>query len=148
MGPYLECPKAKIYKYREQYLDKKDEKDNMKIGGRILEKDSVIRMEEELLDGNWKADRKLPKKTLFSEDHEYKLGDTPLSKNLYQRVLRKRNNVRGGLHFLSYVIKSTLSMGLYVDSKKRSMEQDVDNNLILQQEVLKLILQNYGTEYK
>ena len=43
-------------------IDKKDEKDYLKIGGKFPDKDSILQMEKEILEDSRKADRKLPKK--------------------------------------------------------------------------------------
>ena len=50
-------------------------------------------------------DQNEPKKNLFDI-----MGNSALEEKMFQRVIRKRNRIKGGLHHLTYIVKARCKM--------------------------------------
>lgn len=106
-------------------MQAKKNKDILSVGGKITDK--AYEKENQILAKSRAATRLTSSgANLFDATKTYVMPENPVSQNLYQKMLRRRNRIKGGLYLLEHLVKLRCSMkkiGL-TRMQKRSMEND------------------------
>ena len=95
-------------KLNKQSMPLRD-KDVLAIGAHITDKAHIAEMNT-LRSSKMEEIKMSPKRNLFYPTRDYIMGNSALEEKMFQRVIRKRNRIKGGLHHLTYIVKARCKM--------------------------------------